>query len=155
MRKVLLSFVLTLCCTLAGAQEYTVSNAGMSNNGSYMVRVEVSVKKKLPMPAEDLVMKYAAEGVMFRGITSVAGYGDQKPLIKDPNVQQTKAEFFTAFNNEKAYKRYCTIVPSSLVSIKNKQTKSIETTAIVQVDQVSLQKYLEESGVIKGFSNLW
>ena len=39
--------------------------------------------------------------------------------------------------------------------MKNKQTKSYETAATVMIDQRGLQKYLEESGVIKGFSNLW
>ena len=155
MKKILLSLALTMCCMLAGAQENTVTGDGLGSNGNYRVKVAVNVKKKLPMPAEDLVMKYAVEGVMFRGVMSTEGYGDQKPIIKDPNVQQTKPEFFTAFNNEKAYKRYCNIVPGTLVSIKNKQTKMIETTAIVLVDHASLQQYLEKSGIVKGFSNLW
>lgn len=39
--------------------------------------------------------------------------------------------------------------------MKNKQTKMQETTAVVMVDKESLLGYLEESGVVKGFSNLW
>jgi hypothetical protein len=39
--------------------------------------------------------------------------------------------------------------------MKNKQIKAYETQATVIVDKAGLQKYLEESGIIKGFSNLW
>lgn len=120
-----------------------------------MVAVTVNVKKKLPSSAEDLVMRYAVEGVMFNGLMAADGYGEQKPLIKDPDVKQTKADFFTAFNNEGVYKRFASIVPSTLVSMKNKKTKMIETTATVMVDKEGLQHYLEESHIIQGFSNLW
>ena len=64
-------------------------------------------------------------------------------------------DFEILLGSEGAYRRYASIVPSSLTVMKNKQTKSYETAATVMIDQRGLQKYLEESGVIKGFSNLW
>ena len=137
------------------AQEFYVNNAGLGQGGKFMVGVTVNVKKKLPSSAEDLVMRYAVEGVMFNGLMAAQGYREQKPIITDPDVKLTKADFFDAFNREGAYKRFATIVPSSLTSMKNKKTKTIETTATVIVDQEALRHYLEESGIIKGFSNLW
>lgn len=151
-------FFVTLLCFMAvvcHAQEYTVRSAGQGNSGNYLVEVTVSSKKKLTSTAEDLVKEYAVRGVMFRGLMAQSGYGEQKPLIKDPNVEQTKSEFFKAFFKEGAYKRYASIVGSSLSTMKNKQTKMQETTATVMVDKESLQHYLEESGIIQGFSNLW
>ena len=155
MKKLLLSFALLVCSLAIQAQEYYVSSAGQGQGGRYLVNITVNVKKKLPSSAEDLVMRYAVECVMFRGLMAAGGYGEQKPLVKDPNAQQTKADFFQAFNNEGKYRTFASIVPQSLTSMKNKKTKMIETTATVMVDKEALQHYLEEAGVIQGFSNLW
>lgn len=155
MKKVLVSFVLLMCCMIASAQEYYVQSAGQDQGGRYLVSVTVNVKKKLPSSAEDLVMKYAVQGVMFRGLMAAEGYGEQKPLITDPTIQQTKADFFQAFDNEAKYRNFASIVNSSLSSMKNKKTKMIETSAVVMVDKEALQHYLEEAHVLKGFSNLW
>jgi len=92
---ILFCFIVTIC----KAQEYTVRSAGQGNSGNYLVEVTVSSKKKLTSTAEDLVKEYAVRGVMFRGLMASSGYGEQKPLIKVPNIEQTKAEFFKAFFN--------------------------------------------------------
>lgn len=155
MKKIVLLLVLLVNCIIVNAQEYYVKSAGQGQGGRYLVSVTVNVKKKLPSTAEDLVMKYAVQGVMFRGLMAADGYGEQKPLITDPNVEQTKADFFEAFNNEGKYRNFASIVNSSLTSMKNKKTKMIETSAVVMVDKEALQHYLEEAHVIQGFSNLW
>lgn len=154
MKRIILCFVWFLSILVYG-QEYTVRSAGQGNTGNYIVDVTVSSKSKLKTKAEDLVAEYAVRGVLFRGLMAASGYGEQKPLIKDPNIEQTKAEFFRAFFAEGAYKRYTSIVNSSISTMKNKQTKMQETSALVMVDKESLQHYLEESGIIQGFSNLW
>lgn len=155
MKKMFLSFVLLMCCMIASAQEYYVKSAGQGQGGRYLVSVTVNVKKKLPSSAEDLVMKYAVQGVMFRGLMASDGYGEQKALITDSTIEQTKADFFQAFNNEGKYRNFASIVNSSLTSMKNKKTKMIETSAIVMVDKEALQHYLEEAHILQGFSNLW
>ena len=155
MKRLFFSSILCFVAIICSAQEYTVRSAGQSNSGNYLVEVTVCSKKKLTSKAEDLVKEYAVRGVMFRGLMASSGYGEQKPLISDPNIEQTKSEFFTAFFNEGAYQRYASVVGSSLSTMKNKQTKMQETSAIVMVDKESLQQYLEKSGVIQGFSNLW
>lgn len=155
MKKFLLFTLFSLVVTFCKAQDYTVRSAGQGKSGNYLVEVTVSSKKKLTSAAEDLVKEYAVRGVMFRGLMASSGYGEQKPLIKDPSIEQTKADFFKAFFNEGEYKRYASIVGSSLSTMKNKQTKMQETSATVMVDKESLLHYLEESGIIQGFSNLW
>lgn len=155
MKKVLLTIMLTLGFIFANAQEYTLQSEGVDNSGNYVVRIVVSTKKKPSKTAEDLVKQYAVHGVMFRGITAAKDYSAQPPLIKDPNIEQTKREFFEAFLREKGYSRYASIVPSSMTVMKNKQTKMTETSALVTVYKELLQKYLEDNGIIQGFSNLW
>lgn len=156
MRKIILFLLFTLLPTLLPAQEeYTIRSAGQGKTGSYLVEVVVSTKKRETKEAEDLVKKCAVHGVLFRGFLSSDGYGEQKPLLSDPNVEQTQAKFFNAFFSEGAYRRYASTVPTTLSVMKNKQTKRYEASATVVVDKESLQHYLEEQGVAKGFSNLW
>ena len=155
MKKVLLTIMLIMGCIFTKAQEYTVQSEGVDNSGNYVVRIVVSTKKKPSKAAEDLVRQYAVHGIMFRGVTAAKDYSAQPPLIKDPNIEQTKKEFFLAFWRENAYNRYASIVPSSLSVMKNKQSKMTETSALVTVSKELLQKYLEDNGIIQGFSNLW
>lgn len=155
MKKILLIVMLILSSIIGRAQEYTIQSEGVDNNGNYVMRIVVSTKKKPSKTAEDLVRQYAVHGVMFRGITAAKNYSAQPPLIKDPNIEQTKKDFFDAFLREKAYNRYASIVPSSLSVIKNKQSKMMETSALVTVSKELLQKFLEENGIIQGFSDLW
>ena len=157
MKRIFGMLLLCLSCTLCQAQtdQYSVRIAGQGQSGNYLVNVTVNTKKGVTKKAEDLVRLYAVHGVIFRGLMSTDGYGEHQPLVKDPNVEQTKADFFNRFWAEGAYNRYTTIVGASLSVIKNKQTKMTETSATVRVDKEALQHYLEESGVIQGFSNLW
>jgi len=155
MKKSLLLAVFALCSMLVHAQVYNLQSAGTAKDGSYLVKVKVSIKKMKKTTPQDLVLRYAVEGVMFDGLNDANGYSTQKPLIKDADVKQKQAEFFEAFNNEGKYNRFASIVNSSLTSMKNKQTKMIDNEATVIVKKEELQHYLEESGIIKGFSDLW
>lgn len=155
MKKVLLIIMLTLGCVVANAQEYTIQSEGVDNSGNYIVRIVVSTKKKPLKAAEELVKRYAVHGVIFRGVTAAKGYSAQPPLVKDPNVENVKKAFFDAFWRENAYNRYASITPSSLTVMKNKQSKMVETSALITVSKALLQKYLEENGIIEGFFDLW
>lgn len=155
MKKLLFAIMIMQGCLLMKAQDYSLMSEGVDNNGNYVMKVVVSTKKSPSKSAEDLVQQSAVHGVMFCGITSSQGYSGQPALVKDPNVEQTKKVWFDAFWREGAYKRYVSITPSSLSVMKNKQSKMTETSAIVTVSGNELQKYLEESGIIKGLSNLW
>ena len=77
----------------------------------------------------------------------------QKPLVNDPNIESEKASFFNAFFSEKKHEQYVTIVNTSYTSIKVKG--GYEVSGLILVDKEKLLNYLEESGVVKGLSNLW
>lgn len=154
-RKLLLAlFVLLAFVTNAIAQhsDYEIYSNGQGKNGAYYVKVTTVVKKV--KDAKDELRRDAVHGVLFRGIMSAEdGGASQKPIVSDPDIEKTKAEFFNAFWNEKAYERYVSITESSFTSAKVK--KGFEVSALILVNKEALQKYLEESGIIKGFSNLW
>lgn len=155
MKKKIISLLFCVMSIIAYSQDYTISSAGMGNNGNYCVKVVVSTKKAPKSGLEDLVMRYAVHGVMFRGIMSSDGYGEHKPLIKTPGIEQQRADFFDSFFESGEYKKYATIVETTLSSMKNKRTKKVETSANVLIDKETLRKDLEAAGLIKGFSNLW
>lgn len=155
MNRLKFLFSLLLICAFGYAQEYQVKSAGKSKNGGYIVAVEVYSKKDPKNMARELALKSALKGVMFRGISSEDGLTDHKALIQDPNTEQTKSAFFNAFFSEDTYKKYATLIEPSLSSLKNKKTKMYETRATVIVDKEPLLRYLEESNIINGFSDLW
>lgn len=155
MKKLFLLFGMFLVAVLyVSAQDYVITGAGTGKSGHYLVSVKVNVKKT-KMKNEDLVMQAAVDGVMFRGFMTTDGAVDQKPIVTDPGIRTTKSDFFDLFNANGEYRRYASVVPGTLTMMKNKQLKCIEVSANVLVDQQQLIKYLESSGVIAGFSNLW
>ncbi len=164
MKKIFLSFFLgMITCIVYGqdysirnaGEEYTISSAGQAKDGHYLVNIIVSSKKKLKVSAENCAKAYAVHGVIFRGVSSVDGYGSHQPLIKDPTIENTKSKFFNDFFKNGEYKRYAAIVDGSLATMKNKQTKRHEVSATLIIDKESLLRYLESQGIAKGFSDLW
>ena len=154
MRKILFILVSCLGFICSHAQEYSLTSEGVDNNGNNVVRIVVSTKNKIKT-VDDLVKQYAVHGVIFRGIAAAKDYSGQPPIVKDPSVEQSKKVWFDAFWREGGYKQFATVTPSSVSVMKNKQTKMIETSALVVVSSTLLKSYLEKEGVIQGLSNLW
>lgn len=153
MKRIFLFLFICFCFNIVMAQgNYDIAGCGQGKDGAYRVKVTSVVKDV--KASRDMLRRNAVHGVMFRGfMNDTDGGTNQKPLIEDPNVEHTKAEFFKAFWGEKSYERYAHIIASSLTSVKVK--KGYEVSAIFLVDKEALQHYLEKSNVIQGFSNLW
>lgn len=152
MKRIILFFFICLYCNLIMAQSYDIVGCSQGKNGAYLVKVTSQVQDV--KTAKDVLRRNAVHGVMFRGFNNkVEGEPKQKPLIEDSNVERTKAEFFKTFWGEKSYERYSQMTATSLRSIKVKN--GYEVTAVILVDKESLYHYLEESGIIKGLSNIW
>jgi len=150
--KLIALLLIGFCANLCAQSQYDITSAGQGRGGDYFVKVTTTVKKV--KEANDALRRCAVHGVLFKGFNAGSDGGtNQKPLIADPNVERTKAEFFNAFFNEKKYDRYVTMTESSLTSVKVK--KGYEVSALMTVKKDDLYKYMEDSGVVKGFSNLW
>lgn len=151
--KKLLILLLLIIATISGlAQDYNISSAGQGRDGNYYVKVTTYVTKT--QMAADAVKQCAVHGVLFRGIIDPTGVNTKSPLISDPNIENTKKKFFDAFFNEQAYLRYVSLNETSLSCTKVPK-KKYEVTALLLVNKEALIHYLEEEGIIKGFSNLW
>lgn len=153
MKRTILFFISCLCCCITMAQgSYTIAGCGQGKNGAYLVKVSTVVKDV--KTARDMMRRDAVHGVLFRGFKADTSGGlQQKPLIQEPNVERTKADFFNAFWSEKKYERYAQMIATSFTSVKLK--KEYEVSATFLVDKEALLHYLEDSGIIKGFSNVW
>ena len=152
MKKILLFLILALASVASFAQEYNITSAGQGKDGNYLVKVRTYVPKT--KMAEDAVKQCAVHGVIFRGVIDPSGAATQKPLVNDPNIANTKKSFFEDFFSKGDYLKYVSVVESSLTCTKVPK-KKYEATALLLVDKESLKGYLEKSGIIQGFSNLW
>jgi hypothetical protein len=137
--------------TTASAQ-YSMIGSGQGKNGTYRLKVSTTVKDV--KSGKEVLKRYAVHGVLFKGFAyEEEGIARQKPLVNDPNIESEKASFFNAFFSEKKHEQYVTIVNTSYTSIKVKG--GYEVSGLILVDKEKLLNYLEESGVVKGLSNLW
>lgn len=135
------------------AQAYDITCGGQGKNGAYMVKVTVQVKKV--EEGMETLKRCAVHGVLFRGFTGEAtGCVSQKPLVGNPEIEQTQAAFFTRFFDEGTYRGYVSPVESSFSNTKLKR-RLFEVSALFLVDKERLLRYLEENDIVKGFSDFW
>lgn len=95
--------------------------------------------------------KNAVHGVLFRGYTATDNnYSSMGPIVKDPSIESTKADFFEAFFDDETgeYARYA---PSVLESSKKiiKVGKEYKAGVVVKVNVKLLRQHLEQANIIK------
>ena len=155
MKKIILTLLAAIIGFCGGmAQDYNLRMAGNATNGGYYVKVVTVLDKKQNKTAMDYIKKMAVDGVMLRGVAPGNGYPAKQPLIDDPDMVRTKAEFFEAFNRDKLYENFCIVEPTS-VSVTELKKKKYEVSALVTVDKERLISYLTECQIIKNFDSLW
>lgn len=150
-KTLILLFSLMLSVAVFAQNSYSIAGAGQGKSGKYLVKVTMTAKNSKNYA--DALTYCAVHGVMFRGFSGTDDYVKQAPIVADPNVRQTKSKFFDAFFSEKKYLSYANLNKSSVSTVKVKS--GYEISGLILVDKESLQHYLEESGIIQGFSNLW
>ncbi len=155
MKKIITFLLLALTVAIsARCQDYDLRMAGQGDGGKYYVKITTVLDKKQNKTALDFVKRLTVDGVMFRGVASAKGYPSQSPLIKDTSVKARKSEFFDAFWNEQQYLNFVNLENESVVVTKLPK-KKFEVTARLLVDKEALLQFLEDSGIVEGFGNLW
>lgn len=130
---------------------YSIECAGSASQGYYLVKVSAYVSKSSEI-SNDIVMRSAVHGVLFKGFSGRDGCVSQRPLAGSTSVEQEKADYFNAFfNKEKAYSSYANVIPESMQT--EKVGKQYKVTAIVNVAKDLLYKALTKAGIIKGLNN--
>lgn len=129
---------------------YEVEKTGTGKQGTYQLKVWTYSKDVAT--ATEQAKKNAVHAVMFKGIP-----GSQKPLVKNPNAEQEKSEFFKAFFKDGGkFQKYVFlsnnggIGPGDRIKISKKEYK---IGVVVSVSIASLRKDLEAAGIIKSLSS--
>ena len=120
-----------------------------NSDGFVLVKVWSYSKKSHLAIAQ--ARKNAVHGVLFRGYTSEnSNYSSMSPIVKDPSIESTKADFFEAFFSDETgeYARYApSVVESSKKVIK--VGKEYKVGVRVSVSKDALRKEMEAAGIVK------
>jgi hypothetical protein len=130
--------------------EYSIQSAGSANQGYYLVEVSAMVDKAKQV-SEDIVLKCAVHGVLFRGFAAAQGGTAQRPLTGSAMQEMQHKEFYDAFFQNGSYKSYATFVNGSMKTTR--VGKQFKVTGIVSVAKEQLRRDLEKAGMIKGLSS--
>lgn len=164
MKKILL-LVLALAMTqlcLANKQKkadaetdkfrYDLEYARPSGDGVCQVKVW-SYSKKSRIAAEQC-RKNAVHGIIFKSYSTGDGTtASQRPLVKDPAVQQEKAEFFEEFFSDGGpYRQFVSAVTDGSQEIV-KVGKQYKVGVVVTVSKDQLRKYLESQGIVRSLGS--
>lgn len=164
MKKILL-LVLALAMTqlcLANKQKkadaetdkfrYDLEYARPSGDGVCQVKVW-SYSKKSRIAAEQC-RKNAVHGIIFKSYSTGDGTtASQRPLVKDPSVQQEKAEFFEEFFSDGGpYRQFVSAVTDGSQEIV-KVGKQYKVGVVVTVSKDQLRKYLESQGIVRSLGS--
>lgn len=105
----------------------------------------------------DLAMKQcrknAVHGVIFRGYAG-DGASSHRPLVSDPTIESTKAQFFKAFFDDEVgeYMRYVGTMTDGSAEIR-KVGKEYKVGVVVTVSKDMLRKHLENAGIVRSLSS--
>ncbi|MBR4066630.1 MAG: hypothetical protein IKJ97_07745 [Bacteroidaceae bacterium] len=152
MKKTISFLIFALSCAVSvmavndNILKYDIHGAGSGIEGTILVKVYVYGKK-----VSDSDLKSAAvHGVVFRGCEGNES-GAYQPPMTSPVAETEHASFCDAFfSADGDCQNYASIVDGSYERIKTK--KGYKVGAILQVDKVSLRKYLEKAGLVKSLS---
>lgn len=149
-------WLLIVCAIIAGTAtgfakddaayaNYEIAGAGTAAQGSYLVEVALTHKKK---NVDDLELKRAAvHGVLFRGFSSKEHRQRQRPLAGSAANEAQHIDFYKEFFGDGGTAAsYASIVPGSKSITKSGKYYIIKATLTVNKEE--LQKYLSQSGVI-------
>lgn len=129
---------------------YEIQCAGSGTQGYYLVEVSTYVDKANQI-SEDVVMKCAVHGVLFRGFTGGHGCTSQRPLTGSAMQEQQHEEFYKSFFDNRSYVNYSSFVSGSMKTTRVGKQYKVAGTVSVAKDQ--LRRDLEKAGMIRGLSS--
>jgi hypothetical protein len=140
--------------TLGNLWKYELEAVGIGSQGIYQVKVWSYMKS--PDEVNELAMKNAVHGIIFKGFADKERIKGQKPLAQSPNLEVEKSEFFTEFfKTGGKYRKFVELVDHGTIAPGDRLRigKEYKIALIVSVQVNQLRKDLEEAGVIKSLSD--
>lgn len=134
---------------------YEVEAAGTGTQGSYQIKVWTY--SNFPETATEQAKKNAVHAIIFKGFPANGRIQGQKPLARDSNLENEKADFFKEFFKEGGkFQKFVTlsnngaIAPGDRIKISKKEYK---IGVVVSVNVAGLRKDLEDAGIIKSLNS--
>lgn len=160
MKQIIISLMAILLCfglsteakEKGNVAQYQIEGTGQTaNQGSYLVNVTVTSKKKNIEDSE--IAKCAVHGILFRGYSAKGSLSAQKPLARSASAEAEHAEYFEDFFKNGDAQRYANTVPGSRQVVK--VGKQYQITETVEVRKEQLQQDLKKAGVIQGLTDIF
>ena len=135
---------------------YEIECVGTGIQGTYLIKVWSYSKN--PNVATEQAKKNAVHGIVFKGFSGGGnGCTTQKPLARDPNLEQQKEEFFKHFFADGGkYMKFVSMSTDGSVAAGDRlkvSKKEYKIGVIVSVRKDDLRKDLEAAGIIKSLSS--
>ena len=134
---------------------YEVEAVGTGTQGTYQIKVWTYSKNQ--ETAIEQAKKNAVHAIIFKGFPNNGRTQGQKPLARNPNLEQEKEEFFKEFSKDGGkFQKYVflanngAIAPGDRIKMSKKEYK---IGVVVSVNVAGVRKDLEEAGIIKGLSS--
>ncbi len=135
---------------------YEIECVGTGTQGTYLIKVWSYSKK--PHVALEQAKKNSIHGVIFKGFAGGGqGCSSQKPLARNPNIEQEKAVFFKDFFADGG--KYMKFVSSSTDGavgagdVLKVGKNEYKVGLVVSVQKDLLRKDLEAAGIIRGLAS--
>lgn len=136
--------------------KYEVECVGTGTQGSALIKVWSYSRK--PKVAIEQAKKNAIHAIIFQGYAGgKMGCKTQKPLVRNPNIENEKADFFKEFFAEGGkYMKYVSVTNDGAVGAGDRlkiSKREYKIGVIVSVRKDQLRKDLENAGIVKGLSS--
>lgn len=140
------------------AWRYEIQNEAVGADNTVLVRVW-SYSKSVDV-ARKQALKNAVHGLIFKGAAANNDRSKRaralKPLVSDPNAEQTYAAFFDSFFADGGdYARYVSVANSSGAGNVVKMGKEYKVAVYVTVQYTELRNRLESEGIIKSLDSIF
>lgn len=130
---------------------YDIRCAGTAKDGSYIV--QVTSVGATSAAAKQNAKKCAVHGIIFKGLAAGgAGCRPQKPMVADPALMTSRADFFDAFFADGGqYGRYVNEAEGTFAA-PMKISNGYKAVMTLVVSKDMLRKDLERAGIIRSLS---
>lgn len=157
MKKLIYLIVIAVTLIISGCGSkrsqafYNAPSQVLSTNydGTYVIRTQVRARDAVSAMTD--AQRKAVEEVIFDGVKAgVGGLSDLKPLCFDMNAREKHEQYFQAFFRDKGeWTKYANLQDKRAGTTQHlRDGRQMVQTVTVTVDRTSLQKKLQEDGII-------
>lgn len=138
--------------------ELSLAVGNVASTAGYKVFKVWSYGKKKELLTQDICMRNAVHGLLFKGLASADSGSQGNVTALVPDGYESHKEYFDAFFQSGEFKQFIQLTSKGaqqagdVIKISNKQYK---VGLLVQVNINALRKRLEKDGIIEGVKGIF